>query len=791
MSSLWPSALASLDDHLALFSGSLGKLEAAQPVDVTEVIEQLELAAESSRNLCALVLSEVPEASWESRQELDALIEEEIQKNLKARALEQLRSRLLALATELERGSIVHRRVLRVNQLNDLRDQAVKELRSQAGRKGAPQPLPGPEADLWIEWACGLKEPEDTESLQALRNGFTHLDDFIAGLEPGMWTVKTLPSASWENREELDALIAEEIQKGKAKAVQQLHSRLLALATELERGSIVHHRAFRVSQLNQLRDQAIEELRSLAGVEGAPPILPGPEADHWVEWACALQEPEDAESLQTLRNGFAKLDDFVANLELDMWRAAGSSTLEVPPGPESSADKTHQEQFRLETNGFEEPLTSSGPIPIKLKAAKSSGGRAEPRVPPSYDEPSVSAHESNTLPPNYVAPQRAREEVQPTPAQRRAPQTSITGATDQVRQFSQPVEPPFVTEVLPEASAATAITEHPAVKPPFTTEVFPETSATSAFTTRPVQPHFTPKVFRVTSAEPAFTKRAVEPPVTEEAVSETSAEPELASHIGTRVGEFWEQKRWMLLTAAAVLVLAVLGAILWRSHRKHTGNGPVVAVETKAPDLTSGNPQNKGYDQPGISTDLGVHAPTLPKDQSVAPQPPPPTTAPPEKQVSNLDNGPLRTPQAIPKNTVVARTEEAPPNGATGVPGSVPGGSPSVVPNSVTNIVRSTPVAKPAAPKVRVSSGVAQGQLIYQVPPVYPVPARQANIQGTVVLQAVIGKDGTVKNVKALHGHSMLRQAAVNAVKQWRYKPFLLNGEPTEAEIQINVNFTP
>jgi uncharacterized alpha-E superfamily protein len=190
MSSLWQSTRASLDDYSAMLGESLGKLKAAQAVDIAEVIEGLKMASESARNLRALISSEMPEASWQTREELEAVIQE-IQKRVEARAIEQLRSRLLALATQLERGSVVHRRSFRVKQLNQLREQAINELRSQAGVKGAPQSLPGPEADEWINWACALKEPEDTESLQTLRKAFARLDEFVANLEPDMWVVKT------------------------------------------------------------------------------------------------------------------------------------------------------------------------------------------------------------------------------------------------------------------------------------------------------------------------------------------------------------------------------------------------------------------------------------------------------------------------------------------------------------------------------------------------------------------------------------------------------------------------
>jgi hypothetical protein len=198
MNSVRSSALKSLDDSLGVLAKSLGQLKAAKSVDIAEVIEQLKMVAESARIVRESLSSELPDASWQNREELDALIEK-IQQALDARASEQLRSSLLALATELERGSIVHRRTHRVNELMHFRDKAINELRSQARAEGAPQALPGPQADQWIEWACGLKEPQDAESLQTLRSGFAQLDDFVANLEPHMWiaggppTLETLP----------------------------------------------------------------------------------------------------------------------------------------------------------------------------------------------------------------------------------------------------------------------------------------------------------------------------------------------------------------------------------------------------------------------------------------------------------------------------------------------------------------------------------------------------------------------------------------------------------------------
>ena len=79
--------------------------------------------------------------------------------------------------------------------------------------------------------------------------------------------------------------------------------------------------------------------------------------------------------------------------------------------------------------------------------------------------------------------------------------------------------------------------------------------------------------------------------------------------------------------------------------------------------------------------------------------------------------------------------------------------------------------------------------MISQVRPVYPPLAKQARIQGVVVLEAVIGKDGTIQNLRVITGHPLLIKAAQDAVSQWQYKPTMLNGEPVEVVTTVTVNF--
>ena len=82
------------------------------------------------------------------------------------------------------------------------------------------------------------------------------------------------------------------------------------------------------------------------------------------------------------------------------------------------------------------------------------------------------------------------------------------------------------------------------------------------------------------------------------------------------------------------------------------------------------------------------------------------------------------------------------------------------------------------------------GLLTGKVPPHYPPEARDARIQGSVVMTAVIDKQGNVANLQLISGHPTLAPAAIEAVKQWRYRPYLLNGQPVEVETQVTVNFT-
>ena len=163
------------------------------------------------------------------------------------------------------------------------------------------------------------------------------------------------------------------------------------------------------------------------------------------------------------------------------------------------------------------------------------------------------------------------------------------------------------------------------------------------------------------------------------------------------------------------------------------------------------------------------------------------------RQPSEFSKGVLILPREIPKSIAMVHDDQPLALGDDQTAIGVPFGVGNATSNTaLTDLLHGTPTVVPriAAQKVRVSSGVEQGLLIRQVRPQYPLLAQQARIQGMVVLQAVIGKDGTVQDLRVVRGHPLLTGAAIAAVKQWLYRPYYLNDEPVTVDTQINVNFT-
>jgi len=182
-----------------------------------------------------------------------------------------------------------------------------------------------------------------------------------------------------------------------------------------------------------------------------------------------------------------------------------------------------------------------------------------------------------------------------------------------------------------------------------------------------------------------------------------------------------------------------------------------------------------------------------PTDVAPPPPPPPPPAAPtvarvvkPPTQVTPVDPGRFVAPIDVPDQIKPQQTLDLGLEG--GVPGGVEGGVPGGVVGGVVGGLPSAP--PPQAKVVRIGGNVVAPKPIKKVPPDYPQLAAAARITGVVVIEAHVGTDGRVLTADVVKGTPLLNDAAIAAVKQWRYKPLLLNGEPTEFILTVTVNFS-
>ena len=191
------------------------------------------------------------------------------------------------------------------------------------------------------------------------------------------------------------------------------------------------------------------------------------------------------------------------------------------------------------------------------------------------------------------------------------------------------------------------------------------------------------------------------------------------------------------------------------------------------------------------------------------PPPPPPAAAPPVKVVKviprQFDAGKLMAPKSVPREIATIKEDELPPpsSGVAGVVGGMSGGvSGGAVGGVLGGIIGGIPSAAPPPPppppvkkdaapiRIKVGGNVQGALILKKTPPIYPQLAKSARVSGVVHLAAIISKDGTIQELHSLGGPALLIQAAMDAVKQWVYRPTMLNGEPVQVETTIDVNFT-
>jgi protein TonB len=176
----------------------------------------------------------------------------------------------------------------------------------------------------------------------------------------------------------------------------------------------------------------------------------------------------------------------------------------------------------------------------------------------------------------------------------------------------------------------------------------------------------------------------------------------------------------------------------------------------------------------------------------VAPAPPPPPPPPVAKEIKApkvIDIQKMVAPTVVPKSITIVK-EEAPVIYKDSGEG-VAGGTGNVLGSLIGSGPSGPPPPNPATPqRIRVGGQVEAASLINKVAPEYPPIAKTAHVSGKVTLHAVIGKDGTIRELQYVSGPPLLMKSAMDAVKEWRYKPTMLNGEAVEVDTTVDVVFS-
>ncbi len=245
----------------------------------------------------------------------------------------------------------------------------------------------------------------------------------------------------------------------------------------------------------------------------------------------------------------------------------------------------------------------------------------------------------------------------------------------------------------------------------------------------------------------------------------------------------------LIIVATVVLLASSAGYLSWKNMKGKSDAQPAVmeAAPTAAPVTTNGKPQaTTPVMQPAV-TEI-----TLGSDTASPPATKPTAAKPaPKESAAEPDPEPEVTKRIIVKNDTRHLAPSAPVQEQEPVQApsalALAGATDSKALPNIANAAVNVP--KPPPQVLRVSQGVMEGLVLKRVQPRYPAQALQMRIQGPVQLQATISKTGDITNLKVVSGESVLGRSAQEAVKQWKYKPYYLNGEPVEIQTQILVNF--
>jgi protein TonB len=451
------------------------------------------------------------------------------------------------------------------------------------------------------------------------------------------------------------------------------------------------------------------------------------------------------------------------------------------------------------------PSTSQIPEPKPAPSSLSSSSLSLPAQPPRSPIPAVSASvfevETDLGPPPEAA-EAALLESMPAPLS-----PSIPTKEYPWQPTSKPAAEPMANALRRAAEATGRSEEKSEVDSPASTRIgFPSATVPDA----PIRPSYASSMASGQAAATAPAK--ISPQAQEETERAQQLEPPAFASLGAPSGEPASGGgKKAILIAAAVLVAAAVGYAGWSKMQPGDGTpspqkltapvhpapvhmqSPAAATTPSSPSPVQDNkttttpsqaatakPSEQGPDITLSTSDTRPPVPTksasIIATNTVVRNPPEATAPTPMVVKSEVSDPALRSP---------AHEDSAPPAAQT------LGVAANANDQAIAGLMSTTATTLPqqAPQKLKISQGVSQGLLIKSVPPVYPALARQMHIQGAVELLANIGKDGSITAVKLLNGDSVLSHAAIDAVKQWKYKPYYLNDQAVEIQTQITVKF--
>lgn len=438
-----------------------------------------------------------------------------------------------------------------------------------------------------------------------------------------------------------------------------------------------------------------------------------------------------------------------------------------------------------------------------MAAAKPAPAQIPRPVPAPRPDPtavglkdSVTAEAAN-VPVAPLSAMAASAKTEQTPAMAPAP-AAQTSAPVVDQQLAKPLTPTVITE--PDRRKEERV--RPAVAAPVAAAP-PNSKSASAAAPAPAKEVIPPAKEVVKEAKAEEEKPnlpRIVPIAMEERSSVSSGVPDgpTFAALGVEDATASGSSKKILIGVVALVAVIALAYFGWtqfgQSHPRATPQQPMPAATQPAPQENS-SPQLAPMSSPApaptttaerASTSTTEHAPKNPSAQtskasvSDAPQQ---ITLNTEPEAKKPADAPIRVRPASPSAKSQSPTEEA----AAQPPSPLAMNSPDGA--SLGGLLSTSNAAKPTLARVKLSQGISQGLLIKRVAPKYPPAALQTHAEGVVQIEATIDKEGMVTNPKVIKGDHILAAAALDAVRQWRYKPYYLDGEPVEVQTEITINF--